>query len=180
MPSFQQSQTAYRARNGNSVLCLIGDQPVGFAQTVTHTFDFGTEGIYGVGTSLPQEIQQLRVAPQITIDSFALTEKGLATLGYPVNLASILANTQFNFYIVDGLTQQPLFAYIGGVASNFNESVPANRPITDAITFLCMDVLDSTGQSILNSPTTNALQVPAVGAGTLGNANLGVASVTSP
>jgi len=161
------------------VTVLIGDQAIGFAQTTSHTFDFGTEGIYGIGTSLPQEIQQLRVAPQITIDSFSLTQKGLQTLGYPINLASILANTQFNLFVVDGQTQQPLFTYVGCVASNFNENIPANRPITDAVTFLAMDVLDSTGQSILNSPTTNAYQVPAVGAGTLGPANLGVATVTA-
>jgi hypothetical protein len=147
---------------------------VGFAQTVSHSFDFGTEGLYGVGTSLPQEIQQLRTAPQITIDSFALTQKGLQTLGYPANIASILSNTEFNFYIVDGQSQEALYTYVGGVASNFNENIPANRPITDAITFLCIDVLDSSGQSIINSPTTNAYQAPAVGANILGPANLGV------
>jgi hypothetical protein len=179
MPSFQQSTLAYRARNANSVTILIGDQPIGFGQTLAHTFDFGTEGIYGIGTAMPQEIQQLRVAPQITIDSFALTQKGLQVLGYPINLASILSNTQFNIFVTDGTTQQPLFTYVGCVASNFNENIPANRPITDAITFLAMNVLDSTGQSILDSPTTNALQVAAFGSNTAGAANLGNQVVTS-
>lgn len=175
MPSFQQSQLAYRARNSNSVVVLCGDQPIGFAQTVSHSFDFGTEGIYGVGTAMPQEQQQLRIAPQITIDSFALTTNGLQTLGYPSNLASILSNTQFNFYVTDGNTQQALFTYVGGTASNFSENIPTNRPITDAITFMCLDVLDSNGQSILNSPS-NAYQVAPVGSNSLGTANLGIAS----
>ncbi len=150
MPAFNQQALAYKARNANSVTIMIGDQPIGFAQAVSHTFDFGTEGLYGVGSSMPQEIQQLRVAPQITIDSFALTQKGLQALGYPANLSSILANNQFNFFVVDGPSGQAIFTSVGGVSSNFNENIAANRPITDAITFLCLDVLDATGKSILN------------------------------
>lgn len=107
---------------------------------------------------MPQEVQQLRVSPQITLDAFALTQAGFKALGYPSNIASILANNQFNLSIIDGPSGEALYTYVGGVASNFSENIPSNRPITDAITFLCLDVLDSSGQSILNQG--NAYQVP--------------------
>lgn len=129
---------------------MIGDQPIGFAQTTGHGWDFGTEGMYGIGTAMPQEIQQLRVAPQFSLDSFALTDNGLALLGYPSNLASVLANNSFNMHVIDGVTGDSLFTYVGAVASNFNENIPANQPVTDTISFLALDVLDDTGQSILN------------------------------
>ena len=171
MPAFNQQQNTYRVRNANSVTVLIGDEPIGFAQAVSHTFDFGTEGLYGVGSSLPQEIQQLRSAPQITIDSFALTNYGLDVLGQPTNLAYVLANNNFNFCVVDGTTGQAIYTYVGGVAQNFSENIPANQPITDAISFLCMDVLGDTGQSILNAG--NVFQSPSV-QGTMGGNGLGV------
>ena len=42
--------------------------------------------------------------------------------------------------------------YLGG------QRIPANQPITEAITFLAIDVLDYSGASILNG--NNAYQVP--------------------
>lgn len=149
MPAFNQQSLNYRARSANKVTVLIGDQPLGFAQTVSHAYDFGTQQLYGVGSSMPQEIQQLRVSPQITIDAFSLTQQGLSVLGYPSNLSTILAANEFNFTIRDGITNTTLFTYVGGVASSFHESIPTNQMITDALTFLCADVLGPDGTSIL-------------------------------
>lgn len=179
MPAFNQQQLAYKARNANSVTILIGDQPIGFAQTTSHTFDFGAEQLYGIGSAMPQEVQQLRVSPSITIDNFALTQNGLTALGYPSNLATVLANNSFNFFVVDGPSGQALFTYVGCVASNFNENIPANRPITDAVTFLAMDVLSSNGQSLLNQG--NAYQ-PAtqVTVGVGNNIGYDVGVITTP
>lgn len=164
MPAFNQQQLNYRARNANTVTIMLGDQPIGFAQTTSHNFDFGTEQLYGVGSALPQEVQQLRISPQFNIDSFALTDTGLTLLGYPSNLASVLANNSFNMHVVDGATGESLYTYVGAVASNFSENIPANQPITDTVAFMALDVLDDTGQSILN--VGNAYQVP-------GNQNAG-------
>lgn len=170
MPAFNQQQLNYRARNANSVTILVGDQAIGFAQTASHSFDFGAEQLYGVGSSLPQEVQQLRVSPQINVDTFALTDNGLALLGYPSNIASVLANNAFNLHVVDGMTGDSLFTYVGCVASNFSENIPANQPVSDTITFLALDVLDSTGQSILNAG--NSYQIP--GANSAGGSGLGL------
>lgn len=149
MPAFNQQNLNYRARSANKVTVLIGDQPIAFAQTISHTFDLGTQGLYGVGSRMPQEIQQLRAAPQITVDTFDLTQNGMQVLGYPSDLSLILADTEFNFYIKDGITGSMLFTYVGGVATNFNQNIPANQIITDAMTFLCADVLGPDGKSIV-------------------------------
>lgn len=158
MPGFNPASLAYRARNANMVVVTVGDQPIAFAQTVNHRFGFGTEAFYGVGSAKPQEIQQLRVGPDITIDNFALTATGNNIIQNNQNFASIIANNQFNISIIDGLTNNVVFTYVGCVARDFSESIAANRPITDAIGFDAMDVLDQTGQSILNGP--NAFNIP--------------------
>lgn len=157
MPSFNPKQVAYRVRNANNVTVMIGDQIVGFAQTTQHSFDFGTQGLYGIGTALPQEIQQLRVSPQITIDALALTDSGKQVLGETATISSILANNEFNLHVVDGAGNS-LYTYVGCVASNFSESIPQNQPISDTLVFMALDVLDDSGQSILN--VGSAYQIP--------------------
>jgi hypothetical protein len=158
MPGFNPQTLSYRAQNANGVVVLIGDQPIAFAQTTSHRFAFGTEGLYGVGSAKPQEIQQLKIAPDITIDNFALTSVGENVIQNNVSFASIIANNQFNITVLDGINNIVKFTYVGCVARDFNETIAANRPITDAIAFDAMDVLDQTGQSILNGP--NAFAVP--------------------
>ena len=177
MGAFQQQSISPRARNANRVTILIGDQAIGFAQTTSHSIDFGTQQLYGIGSAQPQEVQQMRVSPSITIDSFALTNAGLVAFGQlvagqSVNLPSILANNQFNLHVVDGDTGDPLFTYVGCVASNFGEQISTNQPISDSITFQALDVLDASGQSILN--VGSALAIPSAAAST-GPNGLGVA-----
>lgn len=170
MPGFNPAQLAYRVRNANAVVVVIGDQPIAFAQTANHRFSFGTEALYGVGSAKPQEIQQLRISPEITIDQFALTQQGANVIQNSVQFAAIIANNQFNISLIDD-NNEVIFTYVGSVARDFSESVAANRPITDAITFDAMDVLDQTGQSILNGP--NAFSIPSV-VGASVNGGLGI------
>jgi hypothetical protein len=47
-------------------------------------------------------------------------------------------------------------------------NIPANQPVTEAITFMAQDVLDGTGQSILNGP--NALNITTSVLGAITNA----------
>jgi hypothetical protein len=171
MPAFSQNQLSYSARTGNTTTVLIGAQPIAFAQTVSHTFDLGAEQLYGIGSAKPQETQQLKVAPQITVDNFALTSNGqqlIESLGSSPPLSSLLANNSFNISIIDGNTGNALFTYVGCVASNYNMNIPANQPVTEAITFMAQDVLDGTGQSILNGP--NALNITTSVLGAITNA----------
>jgi hypothetical protein len=149
MPSFNAQQLSYKVQSGNSVVIMIGDQVVAFAQTSDQAVDFGTESLYGIGTAKPQEIQQLRFSPNITITAFVLTNQGIIALSYPSNLLSVLANNSFDLHVIDA-SGVPLLTYIGCVANGFSQNVPVNAIVTENITFQAMDVLDSTGQSILN------------------------------
>jgi hypothetical protein len=175
MPAFGQNQVNYSALNANAVVVLIGTQPIAFAQTVNHRFAFGTEMLYGVGSAKPQEIQQLRISPEITLDQFALTSNGNTLIQGGTNFASIIANNQFNIAVTNGITGDVMYTYVGCVARDFSESIAANRPVTDAISFDALDVLDETGQSILGGG--NAYSIPST-AGVVVNGGLGI-SVTA-
>lgn len=150
MPGFTQEQLNYNALNGNNVAVLIGDQTIAFAQSTDHTTDFGTETQYGIGSAKPQEIQQLKFSPTITLTQFALTDTGKQRIqGNTQNLISLLANNQFNLHIVSA-NGASLYTYVGCVCTNYGQNIPANAIITENLNFQAMDVLDSSGKSILN------------------------------
>lgn len=166
MPGYNQTQLNYSVQNANGVIVMLGDSNVAFAQTSAQAVDFGTEALYGIGSAKPQEIQQLRFLPSVTIDSFVLTAQGYQVLGYSAILSSLLANNQFDLHIIDQKGNL-LFTFVGAVAQNYNMNIPVNAVVTQAIGFLAMDVLDGTGQSILNSNSAmqNISSLLAIGAG---------------
>jgi hypothetical protein len=149
MPGFNPQQLAYKVASGNSVVVMLGDQVIAFCQTADNAVDFGTESLYGIGTAKPQEIQQLKFAPTITVTSFVLTETGISALNYPSNLISVLANNSFDMHVMDA-SGLPLITFTQCVCANFSMNVPTNAIITENISFQAMDVLDPTGQSVLN------------------------------
>ena len=149
MPGWGNTTLNYRVLSGNQCLVMVGDIVIAFAQTSTQTIDLGTEQLYGIGTAKPQEVQQLKFAPSISLDAFSLTQQGIAALAYPSSLASVLANNAFDIHILDN-NGVPVSTFIGCVASNYNQNVPANAIVTETTNFMAMDVLDNTGNSILN------------------------------
>ena len=161
MPGFNQQQVANNVKNGNQVALMIGDQIVYFAQTVGHQYPFGTEQFYGIGSALPQEIQQLRVSPQISLDSFTLTQQGENLLQAGNDLNTILAGNAFDIHIFDGLTNTVVYTYVGCKAQNVAQSLPANAPARNSYSFLAMDVLDTAGNSVLNTGE-NAISIVSV------------------
>lgn len=175
MPGYSPAQVANSVLNGNAVAIYLGDQVIMFAQTVGHQLPMGAEQLYGIGTSKPQEIQQLRMSPQFSLDNFAFTQAGLKLLANGTTLSYILAGNQFTMKVIDN--QNFLrFVYVGAKCQNFSESIPANAPIRDTYTFLAMDVLNPQGQSIMDTGE-NAIEALVVGALTAASAvgnNLGL------
>ena len=151
MPGYNQTQLNYNVLNANQVMVQLGDAVIAFAQTAPHSIDFGAEALYGVGDATPQEIQQLRILPQITLEFFALTQEGITLLGGGQRLAYTLANSQFQLHLIDNQSGTVIFTYVDCVAQSFSETLVSNRPVIDSIPFIAMDVLDSSGNSVLNS-----------------------------
>jgi hypothetical protein len=154
MPGYNATQLLYKVQNANACSILLGDVVVGFGQTLAPNIDFGTEGLYGVGSAKPQEIQQLRFTNTITLDSYRLTREGNAFFGVTQALWTLLANNYFDFYLL-GDDGTAFIAYVGAVAQTNNLNIAANTPLTEGMTFLALDVLDSNGVSVLNSNSTN-------------------------
>lgn len=149
MPGFNAQQLDYKVQSGNSVVVMIGDQVIAFCQSSDQNIDMGAEQLYGIGTAKPQEIQQLKFSPNLSITNFVLTNQGIALLSYPSSILEVLANNSFDMHIIDS-SGTPTLTFVGCVCNTYTENVPVNAIITETISFLAMDVLDNTGQSILN------------------------------
>lgn len=162
MPGFNGTTTALNVQNGNSVAIMLGDQVVAFAQTTGHQIAMGGEQLYGIGSAMPQEIQQLRMSPAFTLDQFSLTQAGSTLLQGGQNLNYLLAGVQYDMSVFDGLTGTVLFTYVGSKCQNFSQQIPANAPVRSTYSFLALDVLDPAGNSIINDGN-NALAVSAAG-----------------
>jgi hypothetical protein len=162
MPGFNAQTIVAKVRTGNAVAILVGDQPIGFGQTSSNSLGFGTESFYGIGSRKIQEIQQLKYAPAITLDSLQLTEAGLKYFGYTSTWMAILVNTELTFSVVDS-SGNIVLTFVGCTADNYSSNISANVPISESTNFSCLDILDINGVSILNDGG-DALLVNAVGA----------------
>jgi len=150
MPGFNAQAIVAKVRSGNAVAILVGDVPVGFGQTSTHALGFGLESFYGIGSARPQENQQLKYDPNITLSSLQLTTAGLNYFGYTSTWLQILINTELNISLIDA-SGNPIVTYVGCTAKSYSSNVPANAPITEDVDFAALDVLDPNGISILNN-----------------------------
>src|SRR5579863_2541602 len=101
MPSFNQQTLNYQVENGNAVSIMLGDVVIGFGQTAGPAIDWGTEGLYGIGSAQPQDIQQLKNTMTISLDQFLLTETGLSVLGFPSSMLAVLSNNSFDFHVMN-------------------------------------------------------------------------------
>jgi hypothetical protein len=171
MPSYNQTNLNYAAQNANAVQIMIGDVVLAYAQTTNHAVDLGAQQLYGIGSTNPQEIQQLRYSPSISVEFFELTAQGVALLGTGSLLAYTLANTQVDIYVIDGTTGQPSFTYVGCVANSFSENIATNAVVVDSVSFLAMDILNAAGASILAS--NSVYSIPSLIASAAGSTGLG-------
>jgi hypothetical protein len=163
VPGFASTNPALNVRNANTVEILLGELVIGFAQTTGHQLAMGTEQLYGIGSAKPQEIQQLRMSPAFTLDSFALSAQGQALLQGGQNLSYNLAGAQYEMIVYDGKSGTAIYTYVGAKSGNFGENIASNAPVRDTYSFLAMDVLDPNGNSIMDDGN-NALQGGAAGA----------------
>jgi hypothetical protein len=178
MPGFGATQQAYQVRSGNSAAIMIGDIVVMYAQTADSQMPMGAEQLYGIGSNLPQEVQQFKMSPQFALTAFALTAAGLATFQGGTSILSLLVGNAFDVHILGnegGSTNKLLYTFVGAKSSVYGQSIGANTPTRDSYTFLAMDVQDPSGNSIMAGPNNaidvvaEAVSIAAAAASNLGN-----------
>lgn len=130
------SVTNQTVHTGNTVYLMIGNKIIGRAQSASGQRSFGTEGIYEIGSIMPQEHVYLRYEGSVTLERMRMKKEDLASLGITALGEDILKRDIIDIVMMDNLTKQVVIAYRGCSAQDYSEAFNANQVTTESCTML--------------------------------------------
>lgn len=111
---------------GATVLLKIKGQVVGRAQSLDPRISFGTEGIYEIGSIMPQEHVQNRYEGTFTLERYMLRESDLADAGYIGLGEDILQKDILDIEVINKWDNKTLRVYRGCTFSDYTTTIRAN------------------------------------------------------
>lgn len=122
-------------QSGNTVYLMIGNKVIGRAQSISGQRSYGTEGVYEIGSIMPQEHVYLRYEGTITLERLRMKKESLDLLGFVALGEDILKRDIINIVVMDNLTKQVIISYNGCSANDVSEDFSVGAIATESITF---------------------------------------------
>lgn len=111
---------------GATVLLKIDGATVGRAQSIDPRVTYGTEGVYEIGSIMPQEHVQNRYEGTFTLERYMLRETDLAHAGYIGLGEDILQKDIIDIEVINKLDNKTLRVYRGCTFSDYTNTIRAN------------------------------------------------------
>lgn len=111
---------------GAIVLLKIKGQVVGRAQSLDPRISYGTEGVYEIGSIMPQEHVQNRYEGTFTLERYMLRESDLADAGYIGLGEDILQKDILDIEVINKWDNKTLRVYRGCTFSDYTTTIRAN------------------------------------------------------
>lgn len=111
---------------GHTIKIKIDNLEVGRIQGGDGRRSFGQEGIYQIGSIMPQEHVPLRYEGGFTVDRFYVREKDLASLGLASLGEEILHMDVINIEVLDNVTNKVVRVYEGCSLQDYSETFRVN------------------------------------------------------
>lgn len=111
---------------GATVLLKIKGQVVGRAQSLEPRISFGTEGVYEIGSIMPQEHVQNRYEGSFTLERYMLRNTDLADAGYIGLGEDILKKDILDIEVINKWDNKTLRVYRGCTFSDYTTTIRAN------------------------------------------------------
>lgn len=111
---------------GATVLLKIKGQVVGRAQSLDPRISYGTEGVYEIGSIMPQEHVQNRYEGVFTLERYMLRETDLADVGYIGLGEDILKKDVLDIEVINKWDNKTLRVYRGCTFSDYTTTIRAN------------------------------------------------------
>lgn len=111
---------------GATVLLKIDGATVGRAQSIDPRVTFGTEGVYEIGSIMPQEHVQNRYEGTFTLERYMLRDTDLADAGYIGLGEDILQKDIIDIEVINKLDNKTLRVYRGCTFSDYTNTIRAN------------------------------------------------------
>lgn len=114
---------------------------IGRAQSLTANRSFGTEGVYQLGSIMPQEHVYLKYTGTLTLERFRMALESLASQKLDIARlgVDILQKDVITINVTDNVTNQVIEAFYGCTASQYNTSYRANQIVTESIDFMYLN-----------------------------------------
>lgn len=122
-------------QTGNTIYLMIEQTPIGRAQSLSAERSFGTEGVYEIGSIMPQEHVFLKYTGTVSLERYRMKKQSLATLGFAALGEEVLNIDIIDIVTVDNLTNEVIIAYRGCSIDTYSENYRANEITTESSRF---------------------------------------------
>jgi len=134
--STQATQTVV---SGHIIKLMIGGREIGRAQSIDARRSFNQDGIYEIGSIMPQEHVALRYEGSITLDKFRIRTKSLKELGLAALGKGILNLDVINIVISDKQSGATIMTYSGCSLQEYSEHFRVNSISGENATWVYLD-----------------------------------------
>lgn len=124
---------------GNRIYIMAQNYLVARAQSLSANRSFGTEGVYELGSIMPQEHVYLRYTGSVTLERFRMVSNNFtsANMGSIAALGEDILNKDIiTINIMDSVTKNLIESFLGCSASSYNTAYRSNQIVTESIEFL--------------------------------------------
>lgn len=118
-----QKQTVHA---GHTINIRIGSVIIGRIQGMDSERSFGTEGVYEIGSIMPQEHINNRYEGSVSTERFLVRKKDLAKAGYASLGEEVLKKEVITIEVVDKYSGEVVRAYHGCTLATYRESFRVN------------------------------------------------------
>lgn len=147
------SITNQSVHTGNTVYLMIGNKVIGRAQSASGERQYGTTGVYEIGSIMPKEHVYLKYEGSLTLERMRMRKEDLASLGITALGEDILTRDVIDIVMMDNTTKEVVVAYRGCSAQSYSESFRANEITTESTTFLYLTAAKVSGNEIVGNQT---------------------------
>lgn len=171
----QADQTVH---SGNTVLLVVNNQIIGRAQSLEGRRSFGTEGVYEIGSIMPQEHINNRYEGTVSMERFLIKKSdmakaGLAALGEEILSRDIIDIMVLSKYTDSNNNPEVVRVYRGCTCVDYSETFRVGAISGENATFqyLSCDRGNSTDLDVLNNINGSALSAAGTAYRNIANAS---------
>ncbi|MNW28255.1 hypothetical protein D3C74_50770 [compost metagenome] len=142
------TQAKQTVHSGNTILLVINNKVVGRAQGIDARRSFGTEGVYEIGSIMPQEHIYNKYEGEVSLERFFVKKDNLKTLGLASLGEEVLKQDIVDIVVVakgeDGSIGEVVRAYRGCSIRDYSENFRANTISGENASFVYLKASDTT------------------------------------
>lgn len=142
------TQAKQTVHSGATILLVINNKVVGRAQGIDARRSFGTEGVYEIGSIMPQEHIYNRYEGSVSLERFFVKRDNLKELGIASLGEEVLNQDIIDIVVVakgeNGAAGSVIRAYRGCSIQDYSENFRANAISGENATFVYLKASDTT------------------------------------